>query len=83
MLSRYLEQPSTVHLVQSLHILKYIDQHNNNKLAFDLAYHNVENPDLIQAQMKAMNEMYPYVVKDMPPNSPLTRDNPVEVGFFL
>ena len=40
-ISRYLEQPRTGHLVQELHILKYLDQHKKNELDFDPEYHNV------------------------------------------
>ena len=47
-LSRYLAQPSTGHLVQALHIFKYLDQHKKNELAFDLAYHNVKYPEVFQ-----------------------------------
>ena len=46
-LSRYLEQPRTSHLVQELHIFKYIDQHKKNEIAFDPAYNNVEYPPLV------------------------------------
>ena len=53
-LSRYLAQPRTVHLVQVLHIFKYLDQHMNNDLAFDPAYHNFEDPALFQARIKSM-----------------------------
>ena len=70
MLSRYLEKPRTGHLVQSLHILKYLDQHKKNELPFDPEYHNVEDPALVQDRIKAMEEMYPDVVEDLPPDFP-------------
>ena len=43
-LSCYLEQPRTGHLVQALRIFKYLDQNNNNDIAFDPAYNNVKDP---------------------------------------
>ena len=82
-LSRYLEQPRTGHLVHALHIFKYLDQHKKNEIAFDLAYHNAEDPSLVQAQMKEMKEMYPYTVEDLTPNYPLPRGNLVEVNCFV
>ena len=45
-------------------------------------YHNVEYPELFQAQMKAMKKMYPDEVEDIPPNYPTPRVNPVEVNCF-
>ena len=70
MLSRYFAQPRTSHSVQELHIFKYLDKHKNNELAFDPEYHNVEDSALVQAQMKAMKEIYPDVVGDLPHNYP-------------
>ena len=55
-LSHYLAQQSTSHLVQKFRILKYLDQHKNNELAFDSPYQNVENSVLVQARIKAMKE---------------------------
>ena len=49
MLYRYLAQPRTGHLVQALHIFKYLDQHKKNELSFDLAYHNIKDLALVQA----------------------------------
>ena len=43
-LSCYLAQPMTVHLITALHIFKYLDQHKKNELNFDPVYHNVEDP---------------------------------------
>ena len=82
-LYRPLAQTRTVHLVQALHIFKYLDQHKKNEINFDMVYHNVEDPALVQAWMKAMREMYPYVVEYMPPNSPLPWGNTVEVTYFV
>ena len=70
-------------MVQALHIFKYLEQQNNNKLAFDLAYHNVEDSALVQYLMKAMKEMYPDAVEDLPPNSIPPQVNPVEVNCFV
>ena len=82
-LSRYLAQPRTGHLVQALHIFKYLDLHRKNELAFDPAYHDVEDPALVKARMKAMKDMYPDAIEDMPPNAPIPRGNPVQINCFV
>ena len=46
-LSCFLSQPHTGHLVQALHIFKYLDLHKSNELAFDPAYHDVEDSQLV------------------------------------
>ena len=83
MLSHYLSQPRTGHLVQALHIFKYLDQHEENEIDFDMAYHIVEDPELFQAQMKVMKEMYPDVVEDLSLNSPPHQGNPVKINCFV
>ena len=40
-LSRYLAFSRTGHLVQALHVFKYLEMHNANDLAFDPCYHHV------------------------------------------
>ena len=82
-LSRYLAQPRTGHFVQALHIFKYLDIHKANDLAFDPAYHNVEDPELVKARIAAMKDMYPDAVEDLPPNAPPPRGNPVEINCFV
>ena len=47
LLSRYLVQPGTGHLVQALHIIKYLNIHFKNDLAFDPAIHEIEDPQLV------------------------------------
>ena len=77
LLSRYLVQPRTGHLVQALHVLKYLDIHSENDLAFDPAYHEIEDPNLAQARIKAMKEVYPDASEGMPPNAPTPCGNPI------
>ena len=50
----YLVQPRTGHLVQALHVFKYLDVHSKNELAFDLAYHDVEDPALVQGRKQVV-----------------------------
>ena len=82
-LSRYLVCPRTGHLVQALHIFKYLDIHRKNELAFDPAYHDVEDPVLVRTRISNMKEMYPDAQEDLPPNAPPARGKPMEVNCFV
>ena len=43
-----------------IHILHCRDaSHKANDLAFDPAYHDVEDPELVKARISAMKDMYP------------------------
>ena len=83
LLSRYLVQPRTGHLAQALHVMKYLDIHNENDLAFDPAYHHIEDPNLVQARIKAMHEIYPDAKEELPPNAPEARGNPLQINCFV
>ena len=83
LLSRYLVQPRTGHLVQALHIIKYLDIHSKNDLAFDPALHDVEDPSLIAARRDAMKEIYVDAKEELPTNAPPPRGNPVQVNCFV
>jgi hypothetical protein len=82
-LSRYLAQPRTGHLVQALHTFKYLEIHHKNELAFDPAYHDVADPALIEERILSMKQMYPDAVEDLPLNAPPPRGNPIEVNCFV
>ena len=47
-LSRCLVQPRTGHLAQALHLFKHLDIHNDNEIAFDPAYHNIDDPAAVE-----------------------------------
>ena len=83
MLSRYLAQPRTGHLVHALHILKYLDQHKNNEIASEPEYYNVEDPAIVQYRIKSMKEMYPDADEDMPLNYTPHQGNHVEINCFV
>ena len=82
-LSRYLVQPRTGHLLQALHIFKYLEIHNDNELAMDPAYQDVEHPDIINQRIANMKQMYPDAVEDIPSNAPEPRGNPVQINCFV
>ena len=83
LLSRYLANPRTGHLVQSLHIMKYLDIHDSNELAFDTAYHDVEDVNLTKARIAAMKEVYVDAKEELPSNAPEPRGNSVQINCFV
>ena len=82
-LSRYLAQPRTGHLVQALHMFKYLEIHNQNELALDPAYHDVVDPQFVEEKIKRMKQMYPDAQEDFPPNAPAPRGNVIELNCFV
>ena len=83
-LSRYLVQPRTGHLVQALHIFKYLDIHKSNKLAFNPEYVvPMVQPEVITECINLMKKMYPDAKEELPPNAPTPRGNPVEMSCFV
>ena len=83
LLSRYLVEPRTGHLLQALHIIKYLNIHSKNELAFDPAKHQVEDPTLIQARIDAMKEIYVDAKEELPSNAPPPRGNSVQINCFV
>ena len=82
-LSRYLALPRTGHLVQALHIFKYLEIHSLNCLAFDPMYHtvtsNLDTPSMVQA----MKKIYVDAEEVTPPNAPKPRGLPVQINCFV
>ena len=83
-LSRYLVQPRTGHLVQALHIFKYLDIHKSNELAFNPEYvEPMVHQNDVKENTQLMKKMYPDAVEDLPPNAPEPRGRPVEMSCFV
>ena len=82
-LSRSLVQPRTGHLLQALHIFKYLDIHSDNALSFDPAYRNVVDPVEAERRVREMKERYVDAVEDIPPNAPPPLGLPVEINCFV
>ena len=82
-LSRYLVQPRTGHLLQALHVFKYLDVHSKNELAFDPAMHEVDDPVATTSRIRAMKDIYPDAQEDLPPNAPEPRGNAMQVNCFV
>ena len=71
-LSSYLAFPRTGHLIQALHIFKYLDIHNTSKLTFNPKEYIIDTNILNQAddKIKAMSSLYVDSKEEKPPNAP-------------
>ena len=57
-LSIYLAFSRTGHLIQDLHIFKYLEKHNINNLAFGPCYQRVTSDQDIQSKVQAVKDLY-------------------------
>ena len=57
-LSIHLGFPRTEHLMQDLHVFKYLEIHNANDEAFDPCYQRVTSHKNIQSKVQAMKDLY-------------------------
>jgi hypothetical protein len=84
-LSRYLAAPRTGHLLQCIHIFKYLEIHCENKLAFDHAKLNIgyaagKSPEEIKQRMRSY---YKDADDELPPNMPEPRGKSVQINVFV
>lgn len=84
-LSRFLAAPRTGHLLQCIHIFKYLDIHQESALAFDHAKLNIgfppgQAPADLQAKMKAY---YKDAKEDIPTKYPQPRGRSVQMNVFV
>ena len=82
-LSSYLVEPRTGHILQAIHIFKYLDIHKDNELALDPKYQYFELPGAIAERKKLMKEMYPDAKEELPLNAPEPRGNSVQINCFV
>ena len=80
-LSCFLVELRTGHVVQAIHIFKYLDVHQKNKLVLDPNYQYFESPDLVDARCQQMKEIYPDAQEDIPANVPEPCGNPLQIIF--
>ena len=76
-LSSYLVEPRTGHIIQAIHIFKYLDIHRKSELALDPKYQYFELPEAVINRRSLMKEMYPDAKEDIPSNAPEPRGNTV------
>jgi hypothetical protein len=79
----YLVQPRTGHLLQVLHIFKYLDIHSKNELAFNPAIHEIDDPTVTSRKFNAMKDTYPDVQEYIPPSAPEPHGNYLQVNCFV
>ena len=86
-LSQYLACPRRGHLIQALHIFKYLDIHKESFLSFDPTYLDLEEPVSVESnhvsQANRMKEYYPDANEAIPPNCPEPRGLPVQINCFV
>ena len=82
-LSRFLVNPRTGHLVQALHIFKYLDIHKENSLVFDPIDHDFIDPLEVNNKIDEMKKTYPYATEELPANAPDPLGNPVSIYVFV
>ena len=83
-LSRYLASPRTGHLVQALHIFKYLELHNTNSLVFDTRKLDLEVSSFsMMSHRTNMRRVYPDAHEDLPPNAPKPRGASVQMNCFV
>ena len=86
-LSQHLAYPRTGHLIQALHIFKYLDIHKENMLNFDPTY--LDMPEQLDPKMnsrckiEAMKKFYPDAEEAIPDNAPKSRGRPVQINCFV
>ena len=73
------------HLVQVLHIVKYIKIYSENELTFGPQPYFIIPQDRIEAKEKqeAMISLYIDVKEDLSPNAPLSKGDPVKINCFV
>lgn len=82
-LSSYLASPRTGHLLQAIHIFKYLEIHNSYSLCFGTAYHHVLADSDIEAMITAMKLIYVDAQEDLPHNAPEPRGLPLQINCFV
>ena len=58
MVSKILALSHTDHLLQTVHIFKYLDTYEHNDLDFYTMYHNAEIVDVARERIETMRNLY-------------------------
>ena len=74
--------PRTEHILQALHIFKYLEIDNKNNIAFDTCYNSVTSDQDIQGKVEALEDYYFDAGEGITPNAPITRGKTVQVNCF-
>ena len=86
-LSQHMAFPQVGHLMQALHIFKYLDIHKENMLNFDPTYLDMPEPiDLAEnptTKIKAMKRFYPNAEEAIPDDAPTPWGKAIEINTFV
>ena len=86
-LSQHMAHSRTGHLIQALHIFKYLDTHKENMLNFDPTYLELPEPldpaENLNKKIKSMKCFYPDAEEAIPENALLLRGKEVQINAFV
>ena len=84
-LSRYLASPRTGHLIQDLHIFKFLDIHHENTIALDPTKILVPNPtdNSICSRIQSMRMVYGNVTEEIPHDAPKPLGRSIQINCFV
>ena len=88
LLSRYLSNPRTGHLVQLLHVFSFLKSNECMDLCYDPTRLVITEPTILPQERAAfratiMRSMYPDAVEDIPPNMPVPLGRAVQINAFV
>ena len=77
--------PRTGHLLQALHVFKYLDIHWDNELTFDPQEYEINEEQKVESEEKhrAMKSLYVDAEEELPPNAPEPRGRAVQINCFV
>ena len=86
-LSQHMAFPRVGHLIQVLHVFKYLDTHKENMLNFDPTYLDLPEPVDPQEnplmKIDAMKKFYPDAEEAIPDNAPPPRGKAIQINAFV
>ena len=86
-LSQHMAHPRRGHLIQVLHIFKYLDTHKENMLNFDPTYLGLPRPldpsDNVMSKIEAIKRFYPDVEEAVPDDAPTLTGKAIEINTFV
>ena len=69
--------------MQALHVIKYLEIHHANDIAFDTYYQCVTSDQDIKSKVQEIKYLYDDYGEGITPNTPNPRGKPVQVNFFV
>ena len=82
-LPKSLANPINGHLIQALHIFRYLDFQNQNDLAFDICSQYVTSDQDNEPNIRVLIILYVDAINKLPPNSPKLRGRRIYIYCFV